>query len=69
MWSNPASCVACRAFGNGVASIVLSSLSQPNWAVILAWAFAITQIVGTTQVWMPSSFGFTRMLCKEHLAC
>lgn len=38
------------AFGNGVGALVLSSLTEPSWAVMLAWAFAITQLVGTTQV-------------------
>ena len=32
------------------APLVLASLTEPNWAVILAWAFAVTQLVGTTQV-------------------
>ena len=38
------------AFGNGVGALVLSSLTEPSWAVMLAWAFAIVQLVGTTQV-------------------
>ena len=38
------------AFGNSVGSLVLSSLTDPSWAVMLAWAFAIVQLVGTTQV-------------------
>ena len=38
------------AFGNSVGAIVLQSLTYPNWAVMLAWAFGLTQLVGTTQV-------------------
>ena len=29
---------------------MLQSLTYPNWAVMLAWAFGLTQLVGTTQV-------------------
>ena len=43
-------CTHCRAFGNSVQSIVLSSLTTPSWAIILAWTFAVVQVVGTTQV-------------------
>jgi hypothetical protein len=38
------------AFGNGVKGIVLGSLTDPGWAVILAWSFAALQLIGTTQV-------------------
>ncbi len=48
------------AFGNTVGSLVLSSLTEPSWAVMLAWAFAILQLVGTTQVTLTA---FTFHIC------
>lgn len=33
-----------------VTGIVLGSLTNPNWVVIMAWAFAAVQLIGTTQV-------------------
>ncbi|BDA51000.1 GABA transporter 1 [Coccomyxa sp. Obi] len=46
------------AFGNGVTGIVLGSLTNPGWVVIMAWAFAALQLIGTTQVYCQPIYEF-----------
>ncbi|KAK9902210.1 hypothetical protein WJX75_007822 [Coccomyxa subellipsoidea] len=46
------------AFGNGVKGIVLGSLTDPGWAVILAWSFAALQLIGTTQIYCQPIYEF-----------